>query len=144
MSVDVTLIYSFVVVLVSAIFLHRALFAPVGRVLDERAARAREDALARTQALEAVDQKLKDYQARIFAAKKQAFERREAIRRDGTGAKAEMVSRARDEAERVVAAGRAEVDAAAGTARTELRSEIERLAAQMATRILGRPVEGAR
>lgn len=140
MSVDITIIYAFLMALLSAIYLHRALFVPIGRVLDERADKLKQDAAVQSDALAAIDTRLREYDERMSRARKEAWDRREVIRHESLAGRAAALANARQEAESTLAAGRDEIAGAATGARAQLEVESARLAHLMAERILGRPL----
>ena len=140
MSLDVTFVYTFLVVVVAALFLRKALFEPVGKLLDERAARLKGDTEERARALRDREARILDYQGRLQAARRTAYEARESSRRMSMEARGEILAGARVQAEKATERGRGEVAEASGSARQMLASESGALARDIAARVLGRPV----
>ena len=128
------------VVVVTAVYLNRALFAPIGNVLDERQERVNRDAQERTRALEASEQKIQAYQEQLRAARKEAWDRREVIRGEAMQARADRLQKARDAAMAEIATARDQIDADASAARDGLKDESEILARRIAATLLGREV----
>lgn len=141
MSVDITLLYAVVVFLVAASYLKRALFEPVGKLLDERRGRLQGDAKAKATAEQDREARLADYEARIIAAKKAAWDRREAIRQEAARARAAAIAAARQAGDQEIAKAREQLQADAAVARTTLEKDSPALGRLMVDRILGRRVE---
>lgn len=140
MSLDVTFVYTFLVVLVAALYLRSALFQPVSRLLDERAGKLKADADARKEALASREAKILEYNGRLQAARRAAYEAREAARKSSLEARSEILASARAGAEKEAERGRREIAEAAARVRERLSQESQGLAVAIAARILGRPV----
>ena len=138
MSVDITLVYAFIVAVITAMYLNRALFEPVGRILDERAARLEQDGKDRETALADHKTRVQEYEDKMKAARKEAWDRREAIRREANDARSQTLDAARVEAQATIASGRGEIEQAASEARESLTTESQAMARDVASRILGR------
>lgn len=141
MSVDITLVYAIIVFMVAVGYLKRALFHPVSELLDQRRDRLAGDAAATTKAQQDRDARNQDYESRIVAAKKAAWDRREAIRKEAATARAAALAAARDAGDREIAAARAQIKQDAEVARTALAQDAQMLGRQIADRILGRRAE---
>jgi F-type H+-transporting ATPase subunit b len=130
------------VILFAAIIvpLNALMFRPLLRALEQRGERI-EGARSRASALsKQADEVLGRYQAAVGAAQSQA----EAVRRQALeSARAEQArigSDARAAAEREVAEARVGVAGALESARGALRGETQRLAQEVAAKVLGRPL----
>jgi F-type H+-transporting ATPase subunit b len=123
---------------VLAPLLNRFVFTPLVEVLEERDRRI---AGAREQAAR-IAAEAEELLGRYDAAVQEARDRANAERKsEGERARAafqERVAAARAMAENQTRAGRQEVEAAVATAQPELRTEAQALAAEIASRLLGR------
>jgi F-type H+-transporting ATPase subunit b len=120
--------------------LNHLLFKPVFRILDAREERidgARKRAAKLEQDAAAV---MERYRSAVATARAEAEEGRKATLDAARHAHAERVARERHEAEGRMEAAKREIDAALVGARASLRGEIEGLARDAASRILGRAV----
>ena len=78
------------------------------------------------------------YEARIAVARKEAGEKREALRNEGRQSERELVEGARERADVTIANGRSEIDNQATEVRSALQTEVDTLATQLAAKVLGR------
>jgi F-type H+-transporting ATPase subunit b len=84
---------------------------------------------------------LEQYRQQLAEAATQAAQIREEARADAAGIREEATARAREEAERIINAGREALAAERGTIVRELRGEIGKLAIELAGRIIGESLE---
>jgi F-type H+-transporting ATPase subunit b len=84
---------------------------------------------------------LEQYRQQLAEAGTQAARIREEARADAAGIREEATTRAREEADRIIAAGREALAADRGTIVRELRQEIGGLAVELAGRIIGESLE---
>lgn len=120
--------------------LDRLLFQPIFRILDardERIAGARKRAAKLELDAAAV---MERYRSAVATVRGEADEARKATLDEARRAHGERVARERNEAERRMEAAKREIDAALESARGSLRGEVEVLAREAASRILGRAV----
>ena len=120
--------------------LNHLLFKPVFRILDARDERI-DGARKRAARLE-LDAAgvMERYRSAIAGVRTESDEARKATLDEARRAHAERVGRERAEAERRMEIAKREIDAALQTARQGLRGEVEGLAREAASRILGRAV----
>ncbi|THV28649.1 F0F1 ATP synthase subunit B [Glycomyces paridis] len=98
----------------------------------ERAERAQEEA----------NQTLEEYRRKLATAQEEAAAIRDEARADAVAAKEEILVSAREEANRVIAAGHAQVEASRQQLVRELRSEIGTLAVDLSEKIIGQRLAG--
>ena len=98
----------------------------------ERAERAQEEA----------NQTLEEYRRKLAAAQEEAAAIRDEARTDAVAAKEEILVSAREEANRIIAAGHAQVEASRQQLVRELRSEVGNLAVDLAGKIIGQRLAG--
>ncbi len=123
---------------VLAPLLHRFIFAPLVEILEERDRRivgARERA---AQLAAEAEQLLGRYDAAVRETRERANAARKGEAERARTASHERVAAAREAAEAHTRAGRQEVKQALANAQPELRTEAQALAAEIASRLLGR------
>lgn len=98
----------------------------------ERAERAQEEA----------DQTLEEYRRKLASAQDEAAAIRDEARADAVAAKEEILVSAREEANRIIAAGHANVEASRQQLIRELRGEVGNLAVDLAGKIIGQRLAG--
>ncbi|SRR5690606_40758239 len=98
----------------------------------ERAERAQEEA----------DQTLEEYRRKLAGAQEEAAAIRDEARADAIAAKEEILVSAREEANRIIAAGHANVEASRQQLIRELRGEVGNLAVDLAGKIIGQRLAG--
>ncbi|MCH7231430.1 F0F1 ATP synthase subunit B [Glycomyces sp. L485] len=98
----------------------------------ERAERAQEEA----------NQTLEEYRRKLAGAQEEAAAIRDEARADAIAAKEEILVSAREEANRIIAAGHAQVEASRQQLVRELRSDVGNLAVDLAGKIIGQRLAG--
>jgi len=128
-----------VVLFVAIVFpLNALLFQPLLRTLEQRGERI-EGARSRASGLsKQADEVLGRYESAVFAARREAEGVRRAALETARSEQARIGAEARGSAEREVAAARAGVAGALASARGALRGDTERLAREVAEKVLGR------
>ena len=91
---------------------------------------------ARAEANEVLEQ----YRAELAQARAEAARIRDAARADAEGIRQGVLSKAREESHRIVAAGGEQLAARREHILSDLRSEVNALAAELASRIVGEPL----
>ena len=84
---------------------------------------------------------LEQYKAQLAEARGEAARIRDDARADAEGIRADLTARAREEADRIIAAGRESLAAERQNVVRELRAEVGDLAVQLAGRIVGESLE---
>ncbi|MFI7616819.1 F0F1 ATP synthase subunit B [Nonomuraea terrae] len=131
-------IFSFAVV---AFFLIKVLTPRIQKVLNERTD-AIEGGIKRAEGAQAEAQELlKQYRDQLAEARHEAARLREEAREQGAQIKAELREEAQAEARRLVEAAHAQIEADRQQAFAQLRTEIGRLSADLASRIVGEVLE---
>jgi F-type H+-transporting ATPase subunit b len=128
-----------VVLFVVIVFpLNSLIFQPLLRTLEQRGEKI-EGARGRANALtKQADEVLGRYETAVAAARREAEGVRRGALESARSEQARIGADARSEAEREVAQARAGVAGALANARAALRSETERLAREVASKVLGR------
>ena len=98
----------------------------------ERAERAQEEA----------NQTLEEYRRKLATAQEEAAAIRDEARADAVAAKEEILVSAREEANRIIAAGHSQIEASRQQLVRELRGEVGNLAVDLAGKIIGQRLAG--
>lgn len=131
------LIWSAVVFVVLFVLFWRFVLPTYLRVLDERAAKI-EGGLAKAEKAQAeADARLHEYEQQLAEAREEAGRIREQARGEGAAIIAEMRDRAQSEANRVTEQAQRQLEAERQQALAQLRTEVGRLAVDLAGRVVG-------
>ncbi len=135
-NIDFSAIVTILYLIILYIFMSRFFFGPIVRVLNERH-RLTEGRLDEAhKRMAQAEQKAAEYENALKAARAEAYRRQEAVREKALTEKAEVVTKAKIEAEKAVQEGRARIAAEAAGARESLAVEVDNLAKELATSIL--------
>ena len=131
------LAWSLIFLLIFAVIFGKYVLPRINAVLDERANRI-EGGLEKAQEAQAQADRLKaDREKDLQAARQEAAAIREQARQDGARIVEEAKQRAAAESERMLAAGRQQLEAERISASTQLRGEVGTLASTLASKIVG-------
>lgn len=134
------IVWSVVCVVVIGILFFKFVVPRLMKVLDERSEKI-EGGMAEAEAAQAEAQEtLQQYQQQLAEARLEAARIREEARTQGQQILAQLRSEAQVEADRIVNAGHAQLDAQRQQIVTELRSELGRTAVDLAEKIIGQSV----
>ncbi len=131
-------------VVVAALFwatywvLRQTVFRPLGGILEGREKRIATATAAVARALESEKEKLAEIDRRLTDARREAMAGKEAIRQEAARKRQELLDAARDRSRASVADAQRSLDAEVASLRGQLRSEASALAAEIASRALGR------
>lgn len=136
LNVDLSMLVTVLYVIILYLFLSRFFFGPLVKILNTRRALIEGRFEESRKRLEIVEKRTAEYENAMRAARTDAYRQQE-TRRDGAlGEKADLVARARKEAETAVQEGRARLMAEAETARKNIAAEVDALAKKLTTAIL--------
>ncbi|HEY8721389.1 F0F1 ATP synthase subunit B [Pengzhenrongella sp.] len=131
------LVWSFVVILVIAVAFYRKILPKFNAVLDERTAKI-EGGIAKAESVQAeAAEALARYTQELADARGEAARIREDARTEGAAIVAEQRNRATVEAERILEAAQRQIAAERQQVSISLRSEVGRLATELASKIVG-------
>jgi len=144
MTVDtMTAIWTIVVFLLLLVVLRAAAWNPIQKVLVDRE-KFITDSLAQAKAdREAAEARLKEYEAKLLAAGKEAAAIVEAAPRAGNVGKQRVEEEARAEADRTIARAKREIELATDTAVKELYAKSAKLATDIAARVIRKELDAA-
>jgi F-type H+-transporting ATPase subunit b len=139
-DINIALLYQLINFLILLIALNFILFKPIRQVMREREqgiSSALEDAKAAQSRMQSL---LEHYNASLAESKQKAASAYNAIYQQGLDAQRDMISAERTKAGEMLDKARAEIAAAANSARADLKKEAERLSQDITSKLLGRAV----
>ncbi len=135
---------SFLFILVSILFLifilNRTLFKPINQVLDERERLGVGRLGEARRMLVKYEERLKDYEDQLRAARAEAYQHLEAQRRDAQAMRQQMIAEVRAETAAQIKAAKQEIAGQATAAKQDLENEARAMAATISSQILHRPI----
>jgi F-type H+-transporting ATPase subunit b len=140
LEISVVFVAQFVLFGLFISLLKPLLFDPLLRVFEERERRT-EGAKAEAREMDAeAGELLQRYEAELTKVRREAGIERDRLRADTAKLEAKIMAEARAETARIIDEGKARIAAEVAELRTHLDAKKPELAAQIATRILGREV----
>lgn len=139
-DINIALLYQLINFLILLIALNFILFKPIRQVMREREqgiSSALEDAKAAQNRMQSL---LEHYNASLAESKQKAASSYNAIYQQGLDAQRDLISAERTKAGEMLDKARAEIAAAANSARADLKKEAERLSQDITSKLLGRAV----
>ena len=137
------MIWTLVLFLITLFILKRYVFGPISQAIEKRrsqiAATIAETEASREEALRL----LEEYRERLAEARREADELRERGRRDAERQRQEILTRAGEERERVLADQQAQLDAQVRQAVSEMRGEVVGLALLAAEKVTRKSLDDA-
>jgi F-type H+-transporting ATPase subunit b len=119
-------------------FLRKLVFHPMLALFDAREA-AIEGSKRDAKGLETgADEKLRAFEAEMKKVKAEATAERDAIRQDAVRLERDLLARAREEADKMLADATTTIDGQAAKIRAQMKTEVPALAGQIADKLLGR------
>lgn len=139
-DIDGTILIQLGIFLLTAFLATQWLFKPYLRMRDERekgvvGARKEADALAAE-----ADARRADYEAKLAAARSRAYEEQRKLRAEATSYHREVTDKARSQSTKAVEDAQARVTSEVAAARADLIPRADALAAEIASKLLGRKV----
>jgi F-type H+-transporting ATPase subunit b len=139
-DINISLFYQLANFIVLLIVLNYTLFKPVRQIMQEREQGISSSLSDAKAAQERMQNLLDQYNTSLAEAKQKATATFNSIYQQGLDAQREMISAERAKAGEMLDKARAEVAAAANTARADLKTEADRLSQEITSKLLGRAV----
>ncbi|HSQ78449.1 MAG TPA: ATP synthase F0 subunit B [Nitrospirota bacterium] len=139
-DINISLLYQLINFIILVIALNFILFKPIRQIMREREqgiSSALEDAKAAQNRMQSL---LEHYNASLAESKQKAASAYNAIYQQGLDSQRDMISAERTKASELLDKARAEIAAAANSARADLKHEAERLSQDITSKLLGRAV----
>lgn len=140
---DGTLLLHVLIILVMVFVLNATLFRPINRILQERDRRTRGRLSEAEEILRNVSEKLKNYERQLRQARGDAYAFAEDERKAALQERQQKVSEMRLKLAESIAQEKEKIHLQADEARGLLEEESRRLAREIGTRILSRPISEA-
>lgn len=140
LSVDKTILVQLVIVIVALYALNVLIFKPLLGLLDRREKLTRGTLGEAKNLTEKAEKLIEDYNRQIDDARTMANKQRTEIRKEAQQAAAKMISEARQESQILLANYKKDLDAQAKSVKEKIKPEIENLAGNIASKILGTEV----
>ncbi len=141
-DVDLTFLWPIAIFIVLLVTLKPMLFDPMLHLFEERERRIEGAKLAARKMDEASAQALTKYETEMTRARSAGNAQREAQRAEGLKTESEIVDKVREATTATVTVGRKGLQEEAAQVRAALKAETKALAGSMASRVLGREVQG--
>ena len=136
LSIDLTFAVIFLLVWVLVLILSRVFFKPVGRMMEERGSRSRENKEAARKALDALTQDLRKIEESLKEAKAASDKIRESLEIEALKERTRLLSDLHVESRRQVEKAREEINGEIGRLKSELAGEVERLSGEVERKVL--------
>ncbi|WP_217915276.1 F0F1 ATP synthase subunit B [Miltoncostaea marina] len=137
------MVWTLVMFAITLWIMKRYVFGPVGQAIEKRRAKIAESIEEAERSRDEATAMLEDYKARLVDARKEADALREQGRKEGEQQRAELISQAQGQRERVLADADELIQAQARTAASGLRDEVVDLALLAAERVSRRSLDDA-
>jgi F-type H+-transporting ATPase subunit b len=136
LSIDLTFAVIFLLVWVLVLILSRVFFKPVGRMMEERGSRSRENKEAARKALDALTQDLRKIEESLKEAKAASDKIRESLEIEALKERTHLLSDLHAESRGQVEMAREEITEEIGRLKSELAGEVERLSGEVERKVL--------
>ena len=140
LSVDGSFLFIFLLIVLLIFVLNRTLFSPINLILEERERLGVGRSLEAQRMLKEAEERTRNYESQIRAARAAAYQQIEARRRELKARRLELLAAARKDAEAELAKARVEIAAQATAARSTLEHDAREMAANISVQLLRRPV----
>ncbi|MBK6796454.1 MAG: ATP synthase F0 subunit B [Acidobacteria bacterium] len=140
LSIDGSFLVIFISIFILVFVLNKTLFKPINKVLDERERLGAGRMTEAKQMLAQYEERLGKYEEQLRATRAEAYQYLEAQRRESVAARQDMVAEVKAETARQLVAAQDEISKQAASAKRNLESEAQAMAATISSQILNRPV----
>ena len=137
---DGTMLLHVIIILVMVYVLNATLFKPINQILAAREKRTKGRLTEAQEIMASVTEKTSDYEKSLRQARAEAYAYSEAQRTEAMKDRQQRVNEMRAQLAASVAREKQAIDQQAGSARAELDSESRKIAAEIGSRILNRPI----
>jgi F-type H+-transporting ATPase subunit b len=137
-SVDGSFLVIFISILLLVFILNRTLFAPINQVLDERERLGAGRLGEAKRLLATYEERLKNYEAQLGAARAEAYQSLEAHRKEAQTARAELLAQVKQDTAAQIAAAKADLAKQAAAAEKNLEIEARGMASLITSQLLKR------
>src|SRR5437016_492631 len=139
---DGTLLLHILIILVMIFVLNATLYKPINRILEAREKRTKGRLTEAEEIIESVNEKLSDYERQLRQARGEAYAFAESQRSAAMQERQQKLNQLRQEMAESTAKEKEIIQRQAEEARGTLETESHRLAREIGTRVLSRPLTG--
>ena len=136
LSVDGTILYQFVIVILGLFIINKLILQPLISVLDRREQLTRGTAEEARELTDKAENLINDYKQKIDEARTEANEKRAEIRKEAQLISEKMISEARDESHSALESYKSELNVQVNDIKTKIKPEIENLAKEISNKVL--------
>ena len=136
LNVDLSMLVTVLYVIILYLFLSRFFFGPVVQILNKRRQLIEGRLEESRKRIEVVEKRTEEYEQAMRTARADAYRQQEIERDKALSEKAELVAKAKREAETAVQDGRARLRSEADAARAKIAGDLDVLARKLTTTIL--------
>ena len=136
LSIDITFVIVFLLVWIFVLVLSRVFFKPVGRMMEERGSRLRENKEAARKALDALTQDLRKIEESLKEAKAASDKIRESLEVEALKERTRLLSDLHAESRKQLAKAKEEINGDIERIKSELAGAVERLTGEVERKVL--------
>lgn len=140
---DGTLFVHIALILLMVFLLNQTLFKPINRILEERERRTRGQSGEAREILQRVEERMTNYERTLRETRAEGYRLMEQERAEAMRERQEKLNTVREELDHAVAEQKGAIRSQAEEARTTLSTDARRLAMEISSHILHRPVSEA-
>ena len=140
---DGTLILHVIIILVMVYVLNATLFKPINQILESREKRTRGRLTEAQEILQNVTEKMREYERSLRQARAEAYAQTESERTAAMKERQQELNEMRAQLTQTIAQEKKTIEQQVSEARVTLESESRRLAREIGSRVLGRPLGDA-
>lgn len=137
---DGTLLLHLIIIVLMVWLLNRTLFKPINQILEERERRGEGLLSEATKLAASVDEALRKYEQTLRAARAEGYSRLEQERAEAMRLREAELAAAKAQVNVLIAGEKQQIEKQVEQARGTLAQEARKLAIEISSRILGRPV----
>jgi F-type H+-transporting ATPase subunit b len=140
---DGTLILHVIIILVMIYVLNATLYKPINQILESREKRTRGRLTEAQEIMQSVSEKISEYERSLRQARAEAYAQTESERAAAMKERQQNVNEMRAQLTQTIAQEKKTIEQQAGEARVTLEVESRRLAREIGSRVLSRPLSDA-
>ena len=140
---DGTLILHVIIILVMIYVLNATLYKPINQILESREKRTRGRLTEAQEITQSVSEKMREYERSLRQARAEAYAQTETQRAAAMKERQQKLNEMRAQLTQTIAQEKKTIEQQAGEARVTLEAESRRLAREIGSRVLSRPLSDA-
>jgi F-type H+-transporting ATPase subunit b len=138
---DGTLLLHFIIIVLMVWVLNRTLFKPINQILQERETRGEGLVSEAAKLAASVEESLKNYEQTLRATRAEGYSRLERERADAIHVREAQLASAKVQVNQLIATEKQQIGKQVEEARGTLAQEAKKIAIEISSHILGRPVK---